>query len=93
MIPPRPPLCLFCSRFFRDSALPVRCQSFPRGIPDEIFDAQLSHVDSLNGEAPFDGVIPPGWEQFGPGPDEQDCVPEEEPRDTSAGWTPARRLD
>lgn len=87
-IPMRPPLCMWCSRFDRSSALPVRCLSFPNGIPDDIFDARLSHITSVRGEAPFNGTVPPGWEQLAPGLD----GPEDIERDTTAGWTSARRL-
>lgn len=88
MMPTRPPLCMWCSRFDRDSSCPPRCMSFPLGIPEEIFDAEISHLTSLNGEVTFDGTIPVGWEALAPKLDE----PEGE--DTSAeGWAPARRVD
>ncbi len=88
----RPALCLFCRRYNANSQDPPTCSSFPRGIPDEIWDAIVSHIDSQHGEAPFDGVIPMGWEQFDPDPDDTDVLEEEQPKRPSE-WAPARRLD
>lgn len=65
-LPPRPPLCVFCSRFDRESENPPACTSFPRGIPDDIYDAISSHTVSRDGEPTFDGSIPMGWELADP---------------------------
>ena len=94
MIPARPPLCMFCRRFDRDSADPVKCSSFPRGIPNEIFEARLSHIRSIQGEQPFDGSIPVGWENLAATDDRLDGIEPDEvqSKESARGWTPARKV-
>jgi hypothetical protein len=99
----RPPLCMWCKRYDRES-FPASCESFPRGIPDDIFDGRLSHLLSMRGEVPFDGTIPVGYETLAESLDDewfdvdvsevvQSGVDESRPQDATArGWTPARRV-
>ena len=101
MLPMRPPLCMWCKRYDRES-FPASCESFPRGIPDDIFDGRLSHLKPLRGEVPFDGTIPVGYETLAESLDDEwvdveatevvgSSVPAT-PDQTARGWTPARRI-
>jgi hypothetical protein len=105
MLPMRPPLCLYCKRF-NPEAFPAKCEAFPTGIPDEIFDGRYSHIKSMRGEPFFEGTIPVGYETIAEPLDEEwvdvelpemvyseseESAPARQP-DTARGWTPARRI-
>lgn len=56
-------LCQCCARFHRESAFPVTCEAFPKGIPDAIFDAEADHREPFKGDRGLQFVLAQGRDE------------------------------